>query len=336
YTTAGSFSRWLIETRGIETFGRAYPFGRIEKAYGIPFETLRDEWLAFIDAVEVPETEMQEAERRFDRPPIFAKACAREIASLESEAWERYRVSDFDEARELFTRIRQHEPQNPEWTWRIVQVELAAERWEDVLNGAKALIGDERASDSLKTRATDALGDASWHLGDVDAARDAYTRVIDADAYPSYTRGAWIKRDARSLPPESQALVQQYFAPSDDSLRLYRMRELTARESGWAHGHYLLGRALFAEREWEAAALSLEAASALGLPTDDFNRETQQLVGRAHLRQQRWDDAKRAFADALTLSATEGERLEARDWLERLAWQRGESNQISSRSDTIR
>jgi len=81
YTMMGSFSRWLIETRGIEKFRAAYAFGDIEGAYGETIDTLVAEWRAYLDAIELDEEELALASFYFDRPSIFGKVCARNLAS---------------------------------------------------------------------------------------------------------------------------------------------------------------------------------------------------------------------------------------------------------------
>src|SRR5690606_3854576 len=80
YTLTGSFVRWLIETRGIETFKEAYAHGEIEEAYDEPLGDLVDEWEAFLDTIELNDADLALAAYRFDRPSIFGKVCARNIA----------------------------------------------------------------------------------------------------------------------------------------------------------------------------------------------------------------------------------------------------------------
>src|SRR5690606_14328169 len=86
YTYAGSFIRWLIETRGPESFARAYRNGDFAAAYGMPLADLVAAWETFLDRLHVPPEARALAEARLRAPSIFGQVCARELAALHDEA----------------------------------------------------------------------------------------------------------------------------------------------------------------------------------------------------------------------------------------------------------
>jgi hypothetical protein len=81
YTAAGSFVRWLLDTRGPAPVAQAYGDLDLARAFGEPLSALEAEWNRFLDGVTVPPELRAEAEARFRHPGLFGMRCAREVAS---------------------------------------------------------------------------------------------------------------------------------------------------------------------------------------------------------------------------------------------------------------
>jgi hypothetical protein len=82
YTQCGSFVRWLRDTEGTAALATLYRAGGLADT-----DTARVKaWQDYVDAVEVDAGALALARVRFDRPAIFRKVCAHEIAALRSRA----------------------------------------------------------------------------------------------------------------------------------------------------------------------------------------------------------------------------------------------------------
>ena len=82
YTIAGSFCRFLLETRGAAAMQRLYrSAGDFVTAYGVPLATLEAEWRDFLAHQPVDAQDRARASEQFRRPAIFKKVCARELAA---------------------------------------------------------------------------------------------------------------------------------------------------------------------------------------------------------------------------------------------------------------
>ncbi|MBM3214116.1 hypothetical protein FJZ36_04295 [Candidatus Poribacteria bacterium] len=320
YTVAGSFVRWLIETYGMDSFARAYPFAGFQRAYGKSLADLSREWRAFLASVPLTDAERAMAESRFSRPSVAQATCAHEIASLEEEAWRRYRSRDYAGARRVFERMAALDPSNATHRLRVLQTDIAAGKWQTVRDEARELLGDPSIDDPTRRTIREGMGDAAWRLDSLEEAREAFEQVAREDRSPEAIRRLGVKVAAMELAAESQALVQSYFDDDRAAVRLYRLREIVVREPAWALGPYLLGRSLFIEDQWEEAERWLSEAWGISLPEREFERETARLIGIARFRQGRFVDARQAFEMSRSLSDLEGDRLAMDDWIERCEW----------------
>ena len=117
YTTAGSFCRWLLDTRGFEPLGELYRTGGdFEAAYGEPLLALEEQWLAFLSAREgVTEDDVKAQAQRFQRRSVFQRPCAHRAATLLQEvalAQARGRLETMVEGYQTLCEIEPEEPQH--------------------------------------------------------------------------------------------------------------------------------------------------------------------------------------------------------------------------------
>lgn len=320
YTAAGSFCRWLIETYGMASFARLYPTANFQRVYGKSLRHLDDEWKAFLQTVPLSESNLREVKRRFQQKSLFQKTCAHTLSHLEEEARRRYTKRDYRGARSFYERILALEPKNPHIRWRLVQTDIAAGEWRRVRQTASALAEDPQAGDLFRLLAQEALADANWRLGDPESAREGFEAVLRANYSPELNRRVFVKREALRRSPIVQRFIRDYFDPHRADLRLYRLRELIGREPRWALGHYLLGRALLDAQEWNDALNAFERSEKLGLPNRNFRLESARGRGVALYRLGSYRAAAKAFAEAIALAETEGERLAFQTWQERTLW----------------
>jgi hypothetical protein len=87
YTAAGSFSLWLIETRGVPAFTDLYrSAGDFDLAYGTALADLEPQWLAFLAARELRPQDIESLRQRFKQRAIFQRPCAHRAADLAADA----------------------------------------------------------------------------------------------------------------------------------------------------------------------------------------------------------------------------------------------------------
>ncbi|MEP0861619.1 MAG: tetratricopeptide repeat protein [Ignavibacterium sp.] len=104
YLYAGSFSKYLIEKYGIESFSLFYNSGNTQKAFGKSLDDLSEEYFEFLKSQKILLSKNQ-IEYYFGRQSIFQKVCPRQIASDLKEAEKLILNKKYSEAENLFTKI---------------------------------------------------------------------------------------------------------------------------------------------------------------------------------------------------------------------------------------
>ena len=319
YNVAGSFCRFLVDTRGMDKLLRLYHAAGAGDSwrdiYGVDFDVLRDEWLKMIDAQTVPPVERAVALERLKRPSVFKRVCAHAQALRKQSAHEAAQAGD--RARALAE-------------WNAVCAEDDSP--ENALDRIEALVA---AGDYA--RADEALG----KLGHVDDVYRARVLMLRADV--AVLRGGEANYDALAgLPleepvarlvtakreisrwPASEGrtqLLQILAAPAgtrDAALDLVTLQKLADANPERALIHYLLGRQLYGRGRFADAAAELGRALAGTLPDARFTREATRMRGAALFRAGQREEARALFASiADDRDAPEGARLEAREWIAR-------------------
>ncbi len=77
YLYAGSFSKYLIEKYGIESFSLFYNSGNTQKAFGKSLDDLSEEYFEFLKSQKILLSKNQ-IEYYFGRQSIFQKVCPRQ------------------------------------------------------------------------------------------------------------------------------------------------------------------------------------------------------------------------------------------------------------------
>jgi len=258
YTYAGSFVRWLIDTRGSEAFGRLYRDGDFAAAYGVGLPALIASWEAFLDEVPLAPGAKALAERRFRRPPIFRRPCAREVALLADEARDALGAGDPLRAADLYSKCLALDPGDPAYLRAQAAAYAEAADPSRILPLLEAMEDHPAKDDLLRASLRTYLADAYAAAGDLDAARLAYeaagTLILDEDG----SRALAVKLEAIQDP--ALAAVTLPFLASGTDIKLLAVRDLLEVRPDYRTGWYLLGRRLFQRGEFEGALRAFDRA----------------------------------------------------------------------------
>jgi tetratricopeptide (TPR) repeat protein len=311
YTYAGSFVRWLVDTRGREAFARLYRDGDFRAAYGVDVASLVTDFERYLDAVPLSEQARAVALRKFRRPAIFQRPCAREIADLAVEAGDALRAGDPARAAELYGRCSVLDEGEPA---HLRSRAVALARAGDV-PGIEAIVArlatHPGATDPLRAEVLDALGDARAHHEDWAGAALAYRAAAALLADRDAARSLAVKLEAVADPVLARAVLP-YLARGTDA-RLFAVRDLLDQRPDYATGHYLVGRRLWQRDEPALALPYLDRALSLPLPAPVV-REARRVRALCLLALSRYSDASTDL-ELLAQDGTPGERLEAEDLL---------------------
>jgi hypothetical protein len=275
YAAAGSFLAFLLETRGAGPLREAYRTGDVGAALGEPLDELAAEWQRFLDGVEVPPGLAAAARARLSRGSLFARRCAREVASIERRARGAAARGRTDEACALWMRSSALSG-NPEGLKAAGDARARA----GDLEGAAAAYLDAAAragegQPMLRASIAAARGDVAWRRGDLEAAAAAWLEALAAQPDRADVRLLEAKLVAARDPVLGPAARGYLLGANDPAVSLARVARVDHPLSA-----YLVGRALLERGEAAAAVPELARATRGPLP-DGIAREASRLLGEA-------------------------------------------------------
>jgi tetratricopeptide (TPR) repeat protein len=325
YTLAGSFVRFLVETRGIERFRALYRSGGDYLAvYGRPLGELGAEWSRRIDATTVSDADREQALERLRRPGILHKVCAHELALRAEEARTRSAHGDLTGALALYQSLCSDDPDEPEHLATLMNTHAAARHEREAEKNALALLRHPKTSSAQRVRALTFLGDLRLRKDPTEAAA-RYRQALALKPAEATARQLRARLLGATDPPLGLGPVLARYlvgdtpgSPPDSALALWRAREITLAAPTSGLGYYLFGRQLLQHDQTAEALDSLGRSLELGLPDPGFAIEARRQLGLAAFRSGDRGRAREVFAGlAADTTAPPEVRGEARDMVAR-------------------
>ena len=323
YTLAGSFVRLLIERYGVEKAKRVFPTGNFKGVYGKSLAELEREWTDFLKTVPLAEADLAIAAHRFNRPSIFQKPCAHEIAQLSSEAWRAYYRTDISTAIRLFEQVYQFDPDNPRHLRGLMYAHYHAEDYASTLEWTSKIIAHPDASMNRVAEAKNVEGNVYWQRGEREDARSQYQEVFTLHTSDGLDREAQAKLATLALdsPDVENKVRQVLIGQVSNRLKMTLLHEVINALPEWGLGYYLIGRQLYFDQEYAASNQYLLKAAGLGLPHQKLAVENIRLIGVNAYRLGQYEDAIEQFSRiAADKTQPLGVIHRAEDWIERCEW----------------
>jgi hypothetical protein len=326
YTISGSFVRWILDTRGARTVRRVYLSGDYEEALGMPLDEAEREWRAWLEAnVALPPEALAMAEARFERSAIFSQVCPHTVATLMESISADMSAGDEVQAVRDCERVLEIDPNDTiARAWLAVALARSGE-----LDGARReldrLVGPPSASRPVIRSAREGIADTLWAAGHIDEAALMYRSILAEPLSDEDARQIEVRLLALEAGMEGGEHVREIFAPPTDRphdsvtamAAIARIRAV--RTDGL--GAYLEARQMLQRERFDLAAPAMREADERGLPTERLRREARRMdamIALATGETARSRGLWQAVIDDGT--STEAMRVEARDWLERIAW----------------
>jgi hypothetical protein len=309
YTTAGSFIRWLWETRGPAELRAIYAG---EKQLDVA--ALSPPYLAFLEALKEPQKAVALASQRFSAPAITRKPCAHEVAGLEQEARD---ARDPATAASLWAKCTNLEPDDPAILVQLRRSQLAAGDATAAHETEVRALAHPKLSQPLRAQLLTEIGDAAWKAGNAPAAQQRYEEAAQLPQGEAAERSLKVRLIAVQDPPSWPALRPLLVDAETGPDVLLALRDLDLARQRDGLPTYLIAKQLQNRGAWEACLKYAQSALAHDLPGPLFIQEAQRMRGIAAWHLHDAATARLAFT-ALGKDAPSGRALEAARWLERL------------------
>ncbi len=316
YTLMGSFSRYLIDTYGIDKYKTLYKTGKFDQ-YGKSIDDLVDEWTKFLNTVTVPEEAPILAESIFGTPSIFEARCPRRIAALKQKGFNKFKSDDYYNARELFIKALGYNQADP-----ITINGLAYSYYFDgKYDKVNDLIKDSKSIPSLDRNILANLrANSLWQSGDRGEALRIFSTLRSKPLPADVKREIDIKLSAMAEGGPLEDSIKMYFGTRDEVTRVNTLQEIIREYPEYAPAHYLLGRLLFNKNEYQKALPYLLSAEAASFPSPDLEKENMRILGISLFATKNQPQAIKRFQKLLDLNKDMVSNDFATDFIERSQW----------------
>ena len=330
YTMAGSFCRFLLETRGPEPLRRLYhSAGDFSAAYGQPLEVLEKEWRAFLTRQPLDSRDRARASEMYRRPAIFKKVCARELAARVALARSLLATAP-DRAVQLLQRTCEDDPHEPTFRLALAEAWAAAGQTARALDLLAHLGSDGDVTDPMRARVASLAGALYFQSGDYANAEAAERRVLALAPDEGDRRLAYSKlralASASARPTLGRALYgDQAGVALDPVLVFFLLSEFARLFPHDRLGPYLVGRQLVLRDAAHALpylrrACDEDGAAGAASPSGDeplppdFVRECRRVTADAAYRLGDFPRARTALQGLLSSASGEAARARATCW----------------------
>jgi hypothetical protein len=319
YTLCGSFARYVHEEVTPDVLWNAYTEGQFPQSGGFSLSVLSRGWLAFLKGQTVPEHALAEAKNRFDRPSIFGRVCAREIAALWRSHGQAQKRNDLTVALSLLDQILNHLPNNPNGRIARMRHLTKLNRLTEARQLASRLSIDPKAGGVARSLATEQLADLDVLSKDFKGARHRYAQVATAVFNRARMRAIRVKEAA--LKDELLApMVLRYLSQRKQTrTRIRSLAEIETARGSSPVLLYLQARAMLGLKNVQPALDCLNRA-AVQLNAVELRYESLRLIAQLAFSRGCYSEARDGYdrlASRIDLGLLNNEVAELKRWSRR-------------------
>jgi hypothetical protein len=312
YTYAGAFLRFLNATYGREKVLAVYASGNLSQL-GDP-KTIVAAFEASLDALTIAPDEKAAAERRFSRPSVFHRKCAREVSQVTEDARELLAHNEPTRALERFADACEMEPDDPALLRNVLTAAIRGKNEAKRDATAAALFAHPKLDASLHASALVELGDDAWSRGNLTTAEAHYREAAALNVDAATHRSALVKSRAVADPGHAALLKGLLVDGNAEIGRLFALNDALVAQPDDALVAYLLGRQLVQRNAQPRGIPLLERVADIGLDDRELMRENSRLLVRAHAERHECDAAHGARHALQEVSGAASDDLYAADW----------------------
>jgi len=316
YTLMGSFSRYLIDTYGIEKYKTAYKTGSFSE-YGKNVEELALEWNEFLKSVETPPETKVIAEARFSRPSIFQAKCPRKIAELKNRGYEDFDEDDYYGARKNFSKALEYNNTDPALIYWLAYSHYYDGNFDRALEITRSSSPETQIEKDLLRNLE---GNTLWQTGDSENAQLIFNDLLSHQLTDPAKRELEIKLSTMKADTEVEENIKQFFGTRDKVLQLSFLQNAILADPLFAQSYYLKGRLFYNEGEFDKAVPMFIRAYLLGLPTLRLQNENLELLGICFFAEGGYDQSIAVFNELLLNEDNITAQEYTQDFIDRAVW----------------
>ena len=330
YYAAASFTRFLIDTYGVENFIKVYRSASANgfmTVYGKSLEELTGEWAQYIDSIPLDQGALGLAEYTFSAGPFFNLKCAHVVAGHAMSAREYAQSKFYKQAVREYQALVKYSPEYPYWHYELINNLYLNGEYDEALKTAHNFLEHPKLTPAWEYRTRLRMGDCYAKLGQIDDAAYQYEVAKDKAVTSSQSDSAEMKLQASSN-PAVLGYILDGLEETKDASRWYYEKAAEAAPDNFLP-YYLAAGSLISSRMHAEALPYIEKALTLDVPIESYLRGLHYYHGICLYRAKRYEEAKSEFQFAIQLEnkhlvqigRDDSVDLEVyRNWIDRCDW----------------
>lgn len=274
YTLAGAFIDWVRTKWGMDKVRAWYGGTPIEELTGLSWPALDNAFHDYLKGIAMPAEAQSFAKAKFNRPGIFGRRCPHVVDAIRHEADVCRDTQRFDEAIRLYQSALKKDPQD----WPSKQsLAVTMRRHTDREKGRaelEAMVATESVPRTYRDRADEALADADFIDGKVEAASVRYRGLVDRTIDEDAARTLEVKLLATLDPAARDSILALLLGDEEHGPDVFVAGIAIGKWGATPLSDYLAGRNLIQRGFFEKGAAAMDEALTGKLPTPRIARET--------------------------------------------------------------
>jgi hypothetical protein len=318
YTLCGSFIRFYSEKKGIQHLESFYRRGSIDGGEAGLDEAIQA-WESMLSQITLSPQAQLYAKEFFNRPAIFRKICAHELANLRRKAQKLHGKKLWRDALEQWNEILKYQPLDTMANQKKMEIYFQINDLSALTQDAHRILANELATTAIKRKSQEWLLDLS-EISDADMLIQDYQKLLAETFERSDLRRIAIKLELVKKPELRQHILGFLLGIYEVDQILSSMKKLVDEHQNWGTIHYLYARVLLMKNLPKEAFVSFETALRLGLSHPSLIFEAE--LKRAQLLFNEREYVRSAglyemLSQRKDLQIEEGERHLLKQWQER-------------------
>lgn len=317
YTLMGSYSRYLIDSFGIENFKEYYRTGNTD-VYNKTEEELLDSWINYLSKeVVLPEDAGKFSEYKFTDKSVFEDVCPRETEFYISEGFSDYGSDNFYGSTRNFEKAFDINPDNPNIKTALAYSYYFNKDYDKLLN-----LNTDGLTEIDMNIIYNLKANVLWERKGYEYAYPHYVKLKESSLPNDLKRSIDLKLDLKRFHKNIKKAYIEYLLTDDTIEKIAILEDLKQRYRSYAPTYYLLGKIYLKQGNFKRAIENLEISEIRRLPGERLRKENLKSLGLAQYSVGDYYAAIKTFNKLAKMDKDGGEyKSYAENFIERANWQ---------------
>ena len=317
YTLMGSYSRYLIDSFGIDNFKEYYKTGDTD-VYDKTEDELITSWITYLNnEIELPDNADKFSEYKFSEKSIFEDSCPRKTDYYLSEGFKDYASDNFYGSTSDFEKANELNPHNPNIKSALAYSYYFNKDYDKLLNlNTEGLTKiDINIINNLKANVL-------WDRKGYKYAYPHFVKLKGRSLPNDIQRSIDLKIDLKRFNKNIKNAYKDFLLTNDTIEKIAILEDLKQRYRSYVPAYYLLGRIYLRQGNFSRAIEHLEFSEIRRLPGDNLRMENLRSLGVAQYSAGDYYGAIKTFNKLARMDEKGGEfKSYAENFIDRANWE---------------